>query len=298
MLQDHDAYRQLTPHVQDGGDILDRPGLDKALRGVEAVYHLAAKVSDWGPLDGFIRLNLQGTYNVLRSAEQAGCRQFVHMSSLAIHGWRDHVDADENEPKDVPANYPYGLTKRLAEDMALREGRAGRISVTVIRPGFFPFGPRDRTSFFPLAEHLAKGQFAFVDGGRKLTCVSYVESLAQGMALTCLNPASYGEIFILADDPKITWKDVMTRICSGLGVAVPRISVPFAAIYPLVWVMDKASLLLGKKEPPTLTRYRLRINHNDFHFVSHKAKKILGYDPKISMEDGIERTVRWYHGVR
>jgi len=280
------------------GNILDDGSIDAAMHGVEVVYHLAAKVADWGPRRDFFSLNLDGTANVIRSARKAGCGQFVYMSSLAVHGWTDHMDADEDEPRDVHPSYPYGLTKRLAEDLVLRQWKKKRISVTVIRPGFFPFGPRDRTSFFPLAQHLEKGAFAFVDGGSKIPCISYVENLAAGMALVCLNPNADGKTFVIADEAKLSWKQIITLFCNKLGVPTPGRSIPYALAYPAAWIADRAFMVLRKKEPPVITRYRVNLNRFHFHFVSDRAREILGYAPSVDPEEGAERTVAWYQSAK
>jgi nucleoside-diphosphate-sugar epimerase len=276
------------------GNILDEAALAIAMTGVAAVYHLAAKVSDWGRPSDFLRLNVDGTRGVVQAMTRAGARHLVQMSSLAIHGWRSHVDATEDEPADVPASYPYGVTKRIAERVVQGAHARGEIVSTIVRPGFFPFGPGDRTSFLHLARHLARGHVALIDGGRALTCVSYAPNLAAGMASACLNEAAYGETFVIADDGKIAWRDLLARIATHLGVRPPTRSVPGKMAYAAAWTMDRLWLAAGAGAPPPLTRYRINLNRHDFHFVADKAKAALGYAPAVGLEEGLARTARWY----
>ena len=79
-------------------DTTDRAALRRALEGVELLVHTAARVSDWGPMDDFIRVNVGGTRNVLDAAREAGCEQIVHVSSVATWGYEHRSDLDEDAP--------------------------------------------------------------------------------------------------------------------------------------------------------------------------------------------------------
>lgn len=102
------------------GDILDRMALNKAMEGVDAVLHLAAIAFDSPPLHEVISVNVQGSYNTLELAVENGVDRFLYASSVMAYGFGQNVDpqyfpVDEAHP--LLANRPYGLSKRLTEEI-------------------------------------------------------------------------------------------------------------------------------------------------------------------------------------
>jgi nucleoside-diphosphate-sugar epimerase len=276
------------------GDILEPSTLETAARGVDVVFHLAALARDWGPPGPFLKVNVGGTRNVVEAAAAGGARRIVLVSSLAVHEYRGHRGAGEDAPLDCPADFHYGQSK-IASEAILREAHEkGRVEGVVVRPGVFPFGPNDTTSFAKLAPALEKGFFAFVNGGEARLSTAYVENLCHGLLLAASSDRAAGKTYVIADDVEITWRELFALFCRELGVAAPRLSVPSpvaeaaAAAAEGMWTVFRPG-----KEPP-LTRYRARVMARDLHFVSRKAKLELGYDPPVDLEEGIRRTVAWY----
>lgn len=272
------------------GDLMVPASVESAVKGTEVVFHLAALARDYGPAQDFLRVNLGGTRTVMAAAESAGVRRMVLVSSVAVHRLDRGGIPDGHE--DLPRNnlsMPYALSKIRAEDALLEAHSQGRIEGVVIRPGLFPFGPQDRTSFLPLVRHL--GSYRHVSGGRAVICYSYVENLAQGIALAGEVPEAAGGTYVISDGQRISWKDMMDRICDALGVPLIRRSVP----YPLAWtaasLVETGSRILGR--PPLLTRYRVKVAGRDCYFGCDRARRDLRYEPAISMEDGLRRTVEW-----
>ncbi|MEW6777761.1 MAG: NAD-dependent epimerase/dehydratase family protein, partial [Bdellovibrionota bacterium] len=162
------------------GDLSDMAALERACTGCEAVIHLAALAKDYGPWELFEKVNIQGTRNILEAAARKGVRRFVFTSSLSIHGFHEWEDACEEAPLDGAGN-PYTWSKILGESLVKRFHREGKLEGVIARPGYFPFGPKDRTSFFPLAEAMEKGLYRRVGSGKAKTCTVYAGSLAEGM---------------------------------------------------------------------------------------------------------------------
>lgn len=275
-------------------DITEPATLKPVMKGVEIVFHLAALASDWGPRKLFMRLNYDGVLNVLDSAYRAGVRRVVHVSSLAVHKYKPTCGGGEDTPLDSKLN-EYCITKRLGEESARRFGMEHDIEVTIIRPGIMPFGPRDTTSFVPLANALERGIFQFVDGGRARICTAYIENLVEGMILAGEKPQGADETFIIADDEPRSWKEIIYAFCDALGVKKPMFSVPSWSLYPIASAMMGIWKILPLAGSPPLTLYRIRVSSCDLFFSNAKAKRVLGYQPLVSFEEGIRRTVEWYN---
>lgn len=277
------------------GDITSHEDCVAAVRECDAVCHLAAMVGDWGSHAAFRRVNVDGTATVLAAARSAGVRRFVLVSSVAVHHYSGLRNATEDTPRDGHIT-AYCGSKIAAEDVVLSQ--ADELEPVIVRPGLMPFGPRDRTSFYDLAQALEGGMMAYVGGGRSVLCTAYVENLVQGMRLALEHPAAAHETFVLADPWQVTWRELFTLLCRELNVRPPSRSVPFAVAYGAAAAMEGAWRLVRAARPPLLTRYRVLTAGRDCHFTSDKARRMLGYAPPVSLEEAVVRTVAWYRIAR
>ncbi len=283
--------RMGVPHTQ--ADICRPETLVEPLEGIRTVFHLAALARDWGPKKAFMRVNADGVRNVLEASAVSGVDRFVHMSTLAVHEFSGHVDADESTPARNRIN-GYCAAKIVAEEHVREYQDRGRLETTVIRPGAIIHGPGDTTVFVHLAPYLQRGKLVLINQGRQLTCYSYVENLAAGMVLAASSPEAAGETFILTDDIKITIRDLMEAICTALEIPLKLGSAPAWLARPAGWILEMLWKLARRPEAPPVHRYRANFAARDFHFSCQKAKNVLGYRPSVPLEEGLRRTVEWY----
>ena len=274
-------------------DICDPATLGEPLSGIRTVFHLAALARDWGPWKLFMRVNADGARNVLEAAAGAGVTRFVHMSTLAVHKFSGHVDADEGTPATNRIN-GYCAAKIVAEGHVKEFQSAGRLETTIIRPGAFIHGPGDTTVFIHLVPYLEQGKLMLINRGRQLTCYSYVENLVGGMMLAASRPEAVGETFILTDDIKITMRELMEAVCAALEVPAKFGSSPAWLARSAGWILEILWKAARRPEAPPVHRYRANFAAKDFHFSCEKAKKVLGYRPAVPLQNGLNRAVRWY----
>lgn len=274
------------------GDLSNRVILDKATQGVDIVYHVAGLASDWGPIELFRKVNVEGTKNLLESSLNSGVKRFIFISSAAVHGFGSFHNATEDSPKTATI-FPYCITKKEAEDLVNRFHRETGLPTLIIRPGNV-FGPRDRVTFVKMAELLEKRQMVYINRGRPLTCPTYVENLVDAILLAGSRKDTEGETFIITDGLKITWKEYFDKIAEKLGVGRPLFSAPYCLAYSAGAVCEAILKLFRSKKPPIITRYRIAIAGKDYHFSIEKARTKLGYRPKVSLDEAMERTVKWY----
>jgi len=278
-------------------DLRDAARLPEVVTGVDVVVHLAAVVSDFGPIRKYFAVNVRGLRGLLDASIAAGARRFVFMSSLAVHAYTGHPDGDEKTPADVRW-LAYGITKRRGEQMVAEADAAGRIESVVIRPGLFPFGPGDRQNFGRLARSLQSGLLPLVDEGKAQICTAYVENLVQGVRLCAEHPRAAGRTYVLADGVRTTWKDLLTRIAEATGGRPPRRSLPSGAALAVATAWETLATIFRPDRDPMLTRYRVEVAARDLYFGIDRARAELGYDPKISLDEGIRRTAEWWLDAR
>jgi nucleoside-diphosphate-sugar epimerase len=278
----------------DQGDATDPVVCRKAARGCQAICHLAARVGDWGPARGYLSVNVGGTEALLQAARDEGVQRFVLVSSLAVHHYGGYLDADETVARDARIN-AYARSKIVAEDVVRQA--AGELEWVIARPGVFPFGPRDRTTFTTMARAIEGGRFGTVNGGHALVTTAYVENLAQGLRLCLTHPAAADQTFVLGDPRTVSWRELSALLADALGCPPPRLNLPELVAYPLASAMEAAWSMARATHSPPLTRYRILLAARDCHFSSRKAADLLGYRPDIPLEEGIRRTVAWYRGL-
>ncbi|MBZ0253564.1 MAG: NAD-dependent epimerase/dehydratase family protein [Candidatus Methylomirabilis sp.] len=284
------------------GDVADPASLERAMRGVERVHHAAAKVGDWGPREDFERMTVEGTRNVLEAAHRAGASNFLHVSSVSVYGLHCHRD---KTPKHGPVRETdplgqhlwrddwYSMTKIEAEREALAYHEAGKLSVRVIRPAWI-YGPGDRTSLPRLVKFLRKNGGLLIGKGDNRLSLTYGPNVADAALLAMEAEAAAGECFNVSNDGEITQAEYMTKVCAILGLAAPCKMAPYGVAYFAGAALERGAKLLRAKEPPALTRFGVTLIGNDNLYSHEKAKKVLGWSPKVLYDEGITAALDWY----
>ena len=267
-------------------DIGEPDTLTEVCEGVELIYHAAARVADYGPAAAFRRVNVEGTKNMLLEAERAGVKRFVLVSSVAVHRYTGFRDADPRAlPRDGNLN-AYARSKVAAESLL----DTAQLETVTVRPGLWPFGPRD-PNFKQVTAALKKGRLPLVDGGQAVINTAYSENLVDGLWLAGTVPQVAGNAYVIADEGAPSWKDVFTELARILGVPAPRLSLPGWFAQPLGETVERAYALVVPKAEPPLTRYRGALMRRDVHFSLSAARDELGYTPAVSWQEGLVRTV-------
>jgi len=274
------------------GDIGAKQFLFDCFKGQSIVFHVAALASDWGVYQKFYEINVDGTKNVARAALKAGIDRLVFISSTAVYGLIGYRYRSENDVRPI-RNFAYAVTKRKAEDWLNRFSLETKLPITIIQPANV-FGPYDRTFFIKFADALKKRMMMFINDGKAWTCPTYIENLTEALWLAATKKEAIGETFIISDGLEINWRKFITKICQKLEVKVPRISIGFQFAYALAILMEGIYRIFNIKEAPPITRYRICNAGVDYHFSIEKVKTVLGYSPRIGIDEAIRRSVQWY----
>jgi nucleoside-diphosphate-sugar epimerase len=269
------------------GDVTDPASLARAVAGRRVVFHAAAKVSDWAPRAEFQRVNVGGTQAVLSACRSAGVQRMVHLSSLTVLGLpRDGVRVDEQSPTARAGLDPYTATKLEAEGRVRAAHGQGDLETTVVRPGVI-WGPGDVTILPRLAALLRRGRMPWIDHGRNVLGLSHVANLSHGIILAAMAPVAAGQVYHLTDGEELTAREAIEQLAAATGVAPPRVSLPFPAVYALATALELVARLTRRKHPPAMTRYGVRLVACDCRYEIGKAARELGYAPVISFREGI-----------
>jgi nucleoside-diphosphate-sugar epimerase len=286
----HLKQQSVTIHT---GDITDVEVIRKAANGVEAIVHCAAKVGDWGPVEEYRAVNVEATRHLLETCRKDHLKRFVHISSLGVYAARHHFGTDETEPLPVRQRDGYTQTKVEAEHLVQDAHRLHGLPAVILRPGFV-YGPRDRTVLPRLAENLSKGLVRYIGDGSRLMNTIYVGNLVDAVFLALENPQAVGQVYNLTDGEAVTKRRFFETIADGLGLPRPRKRVPLWLARIIAFLMERRARRKGKKEAPRLTQARLKFLGLNLDFSIEKAKRELGYAPRVCFADGMKQTLEWY----
>ncbi len=281
------------------GDVIDPEAVRQAVEDVQVVFHCAAKVGDWGPVENYRTVNVEGLRNLLEAVKgKTLLQRFVHFSSLGVYAARHHHGTDENEPLPDHHVDGYTQTKVEAEKLVLRYHKEHHVPVVVLRPGFI-YGPRDRTVLPKLIENLKLGEVRYLAKGKNALNTIYVGNLVEAAFLAVEKPQAIGQVYNLTDGEVVSKKQFIDAVANGVGVPKPTRSVPLWVARVAAWVMERRARRRGDPQAPRLTQGRLKFLGLNLDFSIEKAKRELGYKPHWTFEKGMAETVAWYreHGV-
>ena len=275
------------------GDMTDHDSLRAAVEGVSMVVHCAAKVGDWGPVESYREVNVEGLKGLIEAAQANGVlKRFIQISSLGVYQARDHHGTDESESPDRTGIDGYTLTKVESEDLVLKFSNEQSLPAIVLRPGFI-YGPRDRTVLPRLLDRLKSGGVKYLGSGDQLLNNTCVTNLVDAVFLALDRDDLDGEIFNITDGRLVSKREFIGTIASLSGLPEPTKSVPLGLAKRLARIMEGTWRLLGKKEAPLLSSARIKFLGLNLDFDIGKARRELGYDPAVEFAEGMALTIEW-----
>lgn len=262
------------------GDIGDPNAIADAARGCDVIF-VAVGLPLGRPADDYRWLHVAGIENVLNAARHAEVPRVVLVScGDVVLADEPRVHWDEKRDLSHPPIGPRARAIKLGEEIALSQSDA-TLAVTALRPGWL-WGPGDRR----LAALVAEGKAGGIDlcgDGRNLVATTYVEHLAQAALLAAVSPSAPGQAYYVGDPEFLEIREFLGMLSRTLGLAPPRTGGP----YPLrrLW----ASLGRGALPLEEVVR-----RGRPTYFDTQKAATELGFEPKVSIDEGMKALAAWY----
>ena len=271
------------------GDVTEPGPWQAAAEGADVVIHTAAAVTNTaGPERGW-RVNVLGTKHAIDAAVAAGARRFVHFSSIRAFGDSGFPDGVTEEHPVRPDRSVYVNTKIASEQVVLQAHAAGRIEVTIIRPGDV-YGPGSRPWTLLILEAIRANQFLLPAMGRGIFSPVYIDNLVDGVLAGADSERGNGQIFTISDGVGVSCKQFFGHYYRMLGRRGPR-SVPTPLALALTAVPEAFGALTNN--PTEVRRESMRYLAREGTYSIAKARALLDYEPAIELAEGMRRTELW-----
>ncbi|MBW0254377.1 NAD(P)-dependent oxidoreductase [Cellulomonas sp. PS-H5] len=293
-----------VPGARDvAGSVTDPAAVAAALDGVDAVVHLAARVSLAGPREEFDAVNIGGTTTLLDAAERAGVRRFVQVSSPSVaHGGSSLVGVGAEPADPAHARGDYARTKAAAELLALDRDRGGDrgMAVVAVRPHLV-WGPGDTQLVERVLDRAARGRLPLLDQGAALIDTTYVDNAAHGIVAALDRagaPEVHGHAYVLTNGEPRTVADLLTGICRAGGVRPPAWRVPAGLARAAGGLVEAVWRLRPGTDEPPMTRF-LAEQLSTAHWFDQRATRAdLRWTPTVGLDEGFARLAAHYGGAR
>jgi nucleoside-diphosphate-sugar epimerase len=300
-------------------DLTDVPKLTQALQGCDVLLH--SIVGDESVILGSIA-------PVYEAARLAGIRRIVYLSSSAVHGLSPDPSTTEDTPLSDRQPFAYNNAKVRAEKLWRKMRATGKVEVVGLRPSIV-FGPRSRWCS-DLASEALTGMAYLVGEGNGICNAIYIDNLLQAIVLAAAAPHVDGHYFLVRDHETVTWKDFYEPILEACGAHLRDVHHVEAPEFRRSWkdhftrlrnsslvqitkpLAPAVAIRVGKaaldalpapsptspwqsagKPCPQVTAEMAALQQCNWQMPCAKARKLLGYKPKISFAEGMERSIGW-----
>jgi nucleoside-diphosphate-sugar epimerase len=269
---------------------LDEPS---SLDGVEVFVHSAAVRHRYGVDEATYRAsNIDLVERALRACARAAVRRFVLVSSVGVYGFPARLPVTEQHP--YAPRTMYSATKVEAEMRARRAARDLGVELVIVRPTIV-YGPGDRSGMLDkMATMIRAGTYRLVGPGDNVLHHTHVDDVVEGVWLAATRPEAVDDHFILAGPETTTLAELSVLVARAVGHPLPRGRVPAVLARAVATVIDVAAyrgVAFSTREPP-INHEKLDVMTLPIFFDIAKARRLLGYAPRVGYEEGVLRTVR------
>lgn len=269
-------------------DLRDAADVRAHFEAFDRVYHIAAAYrTEHADKQEFRAINVDGTRHLLEAAAAAGVGRFVHCSTVGVQGEIEDPPADEDYRFQPGDHYQQS---KLEGELLARDAFARGLPGAVVRPVGI-YGPGD-TRFLKLFRPISRGRFVMIGSGKTLYHMTYIDDLVEGIVLAGTREAALGQVFTIGGPRYTTLRELVDLIAEVLGAPRPRLRVPLWPVLAAAHVCEKLCEPLGIS-PPLYPR-RVEFFALDRAFSIERARKLLGYEPRFDLREGIARTAAWY----
>lgn len=274
-------------------DLFDKEKLKKVAQDAKTIFHCAALSSPWGRYKDFYEANVLGTQHVIEATPPN--TRLVHVSSPSIYFnfTEQHNIKEDAALPSKPANY-YVKTKLLAEFLVDKAYQEKNMNVITLRPRAI-FGPYDRAILPRMLQNEKKGILPVIGNGNNIIDITYVENVVDSLLLAAQAEQKFcGKKYNITNGEPQALMTIISKLFSALHKPLIPKFIPYSIAKTYASCVEKLYNLPFIHKEPRLTRYSAAVLCMGQTLNIEAAQKDLGYRPKITINQGIERFAEWY----
>jgi nucleoside-diphosphate-sugar epimerase len=269
----------------------------EAARGCAAIIHVAAKPGAWGAYEDYYTANVKATEHVVAACRMHGIARLVYTSTPSVvHAGGDLEGVDESVPYPAHFKAHYPATKALAERRVLQANDA-TLSTCALRPHLI-WGPGDNHLLPRILDRARAGRLRFVGTVRKKIDVVYVDNAAQAHldALDRLAPGApcAGRAYFISNGEPVYADDMINALLRACGLPPETRRVPYGVAHAIGALLEGVYTVFRIASEPPMTRFVAEQLATAHWYDISAARRDLGYAPRISIDEGLDRLARWY----
>jgi nucleoside-diphosphate-sugar epimerase len=276
------------------GSLTDTAAVTHAVSGMDAVVHLAAKVSLAGDAAEFEAVNVEGTRTLLAAARDSGAGRFVYVSSPSVAHAGASIVGDDALPAD-PAHSRgnYARTKARAELLALAADTPG-FAVVAVRPHLV-WGPGDTQLIARIVDRARRHRLPLLGDGAALIDTTYVDNAASAIVAALEKaPEVHGNSYVVTNGEPRPVAELLQGICSAAGVTPPSWRVPAALARSAGSAIEAVWRLRPGTDEPPMTRFLAEQLSTAHWFDQRRTRAELDWQPAITLDEGLARLAASY----
>lgn len=304
MSRDPDAARRVVPGGDSvefaRGDVLDQASFVRAATGVHVIFHAAASIIVRGGWDSYRVTNIEGTANAIGAAEVTGAR-LLQVSSVAVYGSRTRYEAakrgsrtaEDATLEPLPERAYYARSKRESEALVMRAHAQGRIWASAVRP-VVVYGRRDRQFVPRMASAMRRFPIPMLRGGSSVFGVVHAANVADGAVLAATSDAAGGRAYNLANDFDVSVRRFFELAGEGLGRRPVLVPLPLGLARAGLRAVKTVARMLSGGRFSLVSNSAIDFIAEDNPFTSERARRELGWRPRVHPDDGVPDAFRWW----
>lgn len=277
--------------------LLDTASVERACKGVDTVFHVAARVGVWGPYDDFFETNVNGTRAVVAGCKKHGVPRLVYTSTPSVvYSGRDLAGVNESAPLTTRCPSPYPLTKAIAEQVVL-QSNGNELRTVALRPHLI-WGINDPHLMPRIIQRARAGKLRIVGFGRNRVDLVHVENavdahlLAEAALVREDSPAAGKAYFITNGEPVALWEWI-NLVLEGVGETRISRRISLRAARTVGAICEAAWSIFPLKGEPPMTRFIASELATDHWFNIAAARRDLEYVPQVTMAAGTAELIDW-----
>jgi nucleoside-diphosphate-sugar epimerase len=192
----------------------------------------------------------------------------------------------------VDTGLPYNRSKVSSEWLVWSFSKEKGLPVTVLRPATI-YGPRSESCVGEIANLLAKNRMIYIGKGKSGAGLLYIDNAVAGIIQAGKSPQTIGRSYNLRDETRETWRRFIESLANGMGVRLPRWSVPASLAWAIACLSEAVYCRLGKQERPLLTRHAVYLFSRDQNFPIAKAQRDFDFRSQTTPKQAMAHTLAW-----